>query len=343
MAQSPSHSQPFDPLELSLRETDTALPGPVWEVEAIADEERVAGQRRTPTFHLGGQLTARKQRSLWGDAWRRLTKNKLAVIGLIIVVTFVVMAILAPVLAPYGQAEVVDHRLARTGPTWAFPLGLDQNGRDIFSRLLYGARISLVVGVLAQALVLLIGIPVGAFAGYHGGRVDNAIMRGVDVVYAIPQLLLVMIFLGVFGPGLFNIFIAIGLVGWVTEARLVRGQFLSLREQEYVSAARVAGASNGHIIRKHLLPNSLTPIIVALTFGIPTAIFIEAALSFVGVGILPPQASWGQMVGEASQPGYIQTDPYMLLFPVLAIGMTMLGFTFLGDGLRDALDVRGSD
>jgi ABC-type dipeptide/oligopeptide/nickel transport system permease subunit len=296
-----------------------------------------------PTLGLTGELVAHRQRSLWGDAWRRLCRNKLAVIGLIIVVTFVVLAALAPVLAPYGQSEVVDYRLARHGPSWLFPMGLDQNGRDIFSRLLYGARVSLVVGVLAQALVLAIGIPVGAFAGYHGGRIDNALMRAVDVVYAVPQLLLVMIFLGVFGPGLVNIFIAIGLVGWVTEARLVRGQFLSLREQEYVSASRVAGAGGGHIIFRHLLPNSLTPIIVALTFGIPTAIFTEAALSFVGVGILPPQASWGQMVGDASQPGYIQSNPYMLFFPVLAIGLTMLGFTFLGDGMRDALDVRGSD
>ena len=306
-------------------------------------ETAVAAGARAPSLGLGGELVVRKQRSLWGDAWRRLTRNKLALIGLIIVITFMALAILAPVLAPYGQAEVVDYRLARHGPSWTFPLGLDQNGRDIFSRLLYGARVSLVVGVLAQALVLLIGIPVGAFAGYHGGRIDNFLMRSVDVVYAIPQLLLVMIFLGVFGPGLVNIFIAIGLVGWVTEARLVRGQFLSLREQEYVAASRVAGGGTGHIILKHLLPNSLTPIIVALTFGIPTAIFTEAALSFVGVGILPPQASWGQMVGDASQPGYIQTDPYMLLFPVLAIGLTMLGFTFLGDGMRDALDVRGND
>ena len=310
---------------------------------ALDAESAAAPGSRTEPMILGGVLTTRKQRSLWGDAWRRLTRNKLAIIGLIIVSTFIVLAILAPVIAPYGQAEVVDYRLARHGPSWMWPLGLDQNGRDIFSRLLYGARVSLVVGVLAQALVLLIGVPIGAFAGYHGGRVDNFLMRSVDVVYAIPQLLLVMIFLGVFGPGLINIFIAIGLVGWVTEARLVRGQFLALREQEYVAASRVAGAGTWQIIGRHLLPNSLTPIIVALTFGIPTAIFTEAALSFVGVGILPPQASWGQMVGDASQPGYIQTDPYMLVSPVLAIGLTMLGFTFLGDGMRDALDVRGTN
>ncbi|MDQ3168465.1 MAG: ABC transporter permease, partial [Chloroflexota bacterium] len=189
----------------------------------------------------------------------------------------------------------------------------------------------------------LIGVPVGALAGYLGGAVDNTLMRAVDVIYAIPQLLLVLLFVNWWGSGLTNVFLALGLVGWVTIARLVRGQFLALREQEYVNAARVSGASGIQIMFKHLLPNSLTPIIVAMTFGIPTAIFTEAALSFVGVGIMPPQASWGQMVGNASQSGYVQSDPHMLLFPVAAIGLTMLGFTFLGDGLRDALDVKGVD
>jgi ABC-type dipeptide/oligopeptide/nickel transport system permease subunit len=267
----------------------------------------------------------------------------LAVFGLIVVTTFVLLAAFAPVIAPYGEAEVVDVRLARFHPSWTWPFGLDPNGRDMFSRMLYGARVSLVVGVLAQFVILLIGVPIGAIAGYFGGAVDNSLMRIVDVVYAIPQLLLVLLFVNWWGPGLTNIFLAIGLVGWVTETRLVRGQFLALREQEYVNAARVAGGGGFYIILRHVLPNSLTPIIVALTFGIPTAIFTESALSFIGVGIRPPQASWGQLVGEGSSPGYIQTDPHMLLFPVLAIGLTMLGFTFLGDGLRDALDPKGSD
>ncbi|MDQ3694221.1 MAG: ABC transporter permease [Chloroflexota bacterium] len=310
-------------------------------VGPLADVPEVA--RRLSGLAVGGELVARRQRSLWGDAWRRLLQNKMAVAGLCVVSVFTLIAVFAPLIAPYAQSEVVDYRLARTAPTWLWPLGLDQNGRDIFSRLVYGARVSLVVGVLSQLLILAIGLPIGALAGYYGGKVDNFIMRSVDVVYAVPQILLVMVFLNIFGPGLVNIFIAIGLIGWVTLARLVRGQFLALREQEYVNASKVAGAGGSSIILRHLMPNSLTPVIVSLTFGIPTAIFTEAALSFVGVGILPPQASWGQMVGDASHPGFIMTDPFMLLFPVLAIGLTMLGFTFLGDGLRDALDVRGSD
>ncbi len=292
-----------------------------------------------PLARLAAGPTPRP-RSLWSDAWRRLTRNKLAVVGLIVVVGFIILATFAPLFAPYGQSEVVDVRLARFGPSWSWPFGLDQNGRDVWSRVLYGARVSLLVGVVSQLIVLAIGVPIGATAGYFSGSVDNFLMRFVDVFYAVPQLLLVMIFLSLFGPGLFNIFLGIGLVSWVTIARLVRGQFLSLREAEYVNAARLSGAGSRYIMFRHLLPNSLTPIIVATTFGIPTAIFTEAALSFVGVGINPPQASWGQMVGVGTDTGLVQSSPHILLFPVAAIGLTMLGFTFLGDGLRDALDVR---
>jgi oligopeptide transport system permease protein len=287
--------------------------------------------------------TLRAQTSLWGDAWRRLIRNRLALLGLIVVVTFIMVALFAPLIAPYGESEVVDPGLIRYPPTWTWPMGLDQNGRDMFSRIVYGARVSLFVGVVAYIIVLLIAIPVGSIAGYFGGWVDNLIMRIVDVVFTIPQVLLVLMFVNWRGPGITNIFLAIGIIGWVTEARLIRGQFLTLREQDYIKASRVAGAKPFYIIGKHLLPNSLTPIIVAATFGVPAAIFTEAAVSFAGVGIRPPQASWGQMVGIASQPQYIRTDPHMLLFPVLAIGLTMLGFTFLGDGLRDALDPKGND
>lgn len=279
--------------------------------------------------------------SLWGDAWRRLIRNRLALIGLVIVTIFCLVAIFAPVIAPYGEAEVVAPELKFAKPSWYFPMGIDQNGRDVFSRIVYGARVSLLVGVVAQLIVLAIGVPIGAIAGYFSGRVDNFLMRTVDVFYAIPQLLLVLLLVNMMGPGMKNIFIAIGITGWVTEARLVRGTMLALREQEYVKASRVAGAGGTYIILRHLLPNSMTPIIVALTFGIPTAIFIEASLSFVGVGIRPPQPSWGQMVGVGQQ--YIQSVQHLMLFPCLAIGLTMLAFTFLGDGLRDALDVKMND
>ncbi len=290
-----------------------------------------------------GEVTMRKQTSLWADAWRRLIRNRLAIIGMVVVATFVLVAIFAPLIAPYGESEVVDPRLVRHNPSWTWPMGLDQNGRDVFSRIVWGARVSLFVGVVAYLIVLLIAIPIGSIAGYFGGTLDNIIMRLVDVVFTIPQVLLVLMFVNWRGPGVTNIFLAIGIIGWVTEARLIRGQFLTLREQDYIKASRVAGAKPAYIIGRHLLPNSLTPIIVAATFGVPAAIFTEAAVSFAGVGIRPPQASWGQMVGIASQPQYIRTDPHMLLFPVLAIGLTMLGFTFLGDGLRDALDPKGND
>jgi oligopeptide transport system permease protein len=282
-----------------------------------------------------------RQASLWGDAWRRLIRNKLAVVGMVIATTLALTAIFADFIAPYGEAEIVAVDLRLATPSWHFPMGIDQNGRDVFSRVVYGARVSLVVGVAAQLIVLAIGVPIGAMAGYFGGTLDTALMRLVDVVYAIPQLLLVLLIVNMRGPGMSNIFLAIGLTGWVTMARLVRGQMLIIREQEYVKASRVSGAGPGYIIVRHMLPNSMTPIIVALTFGIPTAIFIEASLSFIGVGIRPPQPSWGQMVGLGQQ--YIRSVQHLMLFPSLAIALTMLAFTFLGDGLRDALDVRLND
>jgi oligopeptide transport system permease protein len=282
-----------------------------------------------------------RQASLWGDAWRRLIKNKLAVFGLVTVILLCTIALFAPLIAPYGESEVVHTELRLMSPSWWFPMGIDQNGRDMFSRIVYGARVSLLVGVVAQLIVLSIGVPVGAIAGFYSGKIDNILMRIVDVFYAIPQLLLVLLLVNMMGPGMRNIFIAIGVTGWVTMARLVRGVMLSNREQEYIKASRVAGAGGGYIIIRHMLPNSLTPIVVALTFGIPQAIFIEASLSFVGVGIRPPQPSWGQMVGTGQQ--YIQSATHLMLFPCLAIALTMLAFTFLGDGLRDALDVKMND
>ena len=331
--------RPIDRTDLDLRHAATELPGPMLEASDVAPRPAGAG---LAALAPETDVFVRKQTTIWGDAWRRMRRNKLAMIGLFLVVSFVALAILAPIIAPYGESEVVDVRLVRLHPSWTWPMGLDTNGRDIFSRLMYGARVSLLVGVVSYLIVLAIAVPIGSIAGFYGGWIDTTLMRFVDIIFTIPQVLLVLMFVNWRGPGIGNILLAIGLIGWVTEARLIRAQFLTLREQDYVKASRVAGAGGPYIILRHLLPNSLTPLIVAATFGIPTAIFTEAAISFVGVGIRPPQASWGQMVALASNPSDVQADPHMLLFPVIAIALTMLGFTFLGDGLRDALDPKGN-
>ncbi|MGN6812142.1 MAG: ABC transporter permease [Thermomicrobiales bacterium] len=284
---------------------------------------------------IGLRLMHRKQKSLWGDAWRRLLRNRLALAGLIVVVIFCLMAIFAPLLA----RQSIDYQDALSlyqPPSRAHVMGTDQLGRDVLSRVIWGSRVSLLVGLVAQLIVLAIGVPVGALAGFFGGKTDLVLMRFVDVMYAFPQLLFVILLMSMWGRGLTNIFIAIGLTGWVTLARLVRAQFLALREKDYVLAARSIGATNSRLMLRHLLPNTLTPIIVALTFGIPTAIFTEAFLSFINVGISPPQTSWGLMVGENQS--YLRSYPWMLVWPSIALGLTMLSFTFLGDGLRDALD-----
>lgn len=283
------------------------------------------------------KLQMRKQTNLWSDAWRRLLRNKLAVFGMIIVMIFLLLAIFADVIAPYRYDES-DFAKTYQFPSLAHPFGTSPLGQDMFSRLIYGARVSMLVGLGAQLIVFAIGVPLGAVAGYYGGKIDLYLMRFVDVMYAFPTLLFVILIMSALGPGMVNIFIALGLTGWVTLCRLTRGQFLSLREKEYVLAARSVGAKSGRIITKHLLPNALTPIIIAITFGIPQAIFTEAALSFIGVGISPPTPSWGQMVGEYQS--YLRSYWYLATFPSIAIGLTMLAFSFLGDGLRDALDPR---
>lgn len=280
---------------------------------------------------------ALKSTSLWYDAWRRLCRNKLAVAGGITILLLVVVAIGVDFIAPYHYTTVNFGRNYEF-PSREFLFGTDHLGRDVLSRVLYGARVSMMVGLVAECIVLIIGVPLGAVAGYYGGKLDMVLMRFVDVMYAFPRLLFVIMIMSMLGRGLLNIFIAIGLTGWVRVARLTRAQILSLKEREFCEAARAAGASHGAIIVRHLLPNALTPIIVSLTFGIPEAIFTEAALSFIGVGISPPTPSWGQMVGENQQ--FIRSYWYLCVFPALGIATIMLAFTFLGDGLRDALDPR---
>ena len=238
--------------------------------------------------------------SLWRDAWRRLLRNKLAVVGGVTVVLLCLVAIFADVLAPQSYAKANFGSIYQF-PSREFPLGTDQLGRDVLSRMIYGARVSMLVGLGSQVIVVLLGVPLGALAGYIGGRTDILITRFIDVMYAFPRLLFVILIMSMLGAGLINIFIALGLTGWVGIARQTRAQVLALKEKEFVEGARALGARGWRVLTRHVLPSALTPIVVSITFGIPEAIFTEAALSFIGVGINPPTPSWGQMVGENQQ------------------------------------------
>ena len=286
------------------------------------------------------------QRSLWRDAARRLLRNRLAVVGLVVVLTMVVLAVFAGQIAPHDPNAQDCATGALRGSSSDHPLGTDAVCRDVLSRLLFGARVSLSVGILTQVVVLLIALPIGAIAALSTRLVDNLLMRITDLTYAFPDLLLIIILsrvladVAVPGGSLTVIILAISLVGWVTIARLVRAQMLSLREREYVMAAEALGASRWRIAVTHLLPNSLGPVIVALSFAVPQAIFAEASLSYIGIGIAPPQATWGGMV----QAGYsaIYSVPMLVVYPAVAIALTMMAFTFIGDGLRDALDPRAA-
>jgi oligopeptide transport system permease protein len=283
-----------------------------------------------------------EQIGLWTDAWRRFRRNRLAVASLAAVVLIILVAILAPLLEHFGiladpTKQDVVHNFAPVGFP-GHPLGTDDLGRDILSKVIFGSQVSLAIGILVQAIVLVIGGTVGLVAGYFGGWIDNLLMRFTDIMYAFPDLLFVLIIVAALGPTFINIFVAIGVVGWVGLARLIRGQVLSIKEKEYVEAANAAGSSPFKIIVKHLLPNSLGPVIVTLTFGIPAAIFTEAVLDFLGVGLRPPQPSWGVMVFEGY--GAVDAFPSLVLIPCIALSVTMLAFNFIGDGLRDALDPR---
>jgi oligopeptide transport system permease protein len=289
----------------------------------------------TTSVGVGTTRGREKGTSLTRDALRRLRKNRLAMAGLVVVIFLALVAIFADFLAPYPYTKVNFGRL-NEAPSRDYPLGTDQIGRDLFSRMIYGARVSMLVGLGAQVIVVLLGVPIGALSGYLGGRTDLLLTRFIDVMYAFPRLLFVILVMSMLGAGLMNIFIAIGLTGWVGIARQTRAQVLAIREKEFIDGARALGAGFTRLLVRHILPNALTPIVVAVTFGIPEAIFTEAALSFIGVGINPPTPSWGQMVGEGQQ--YLRSYWHLCVFPSIAIAVTMLAFTFFGDGVRDALD-----
>jgi oligopeptide transport system permease protein len=322
---------------------------PAFQVDQAADLQR--------------QFAMRKPTNLWQDAWRRLIRNKGSVVGMFIVAFFVLVAIFAPQLAPHPPMQIFQDNTYRTAAWITVPndpahtgdprfiLGTDTIGRDVLSRVIYGARTSMAVGFIPMVLILLIGTTVGMIAGYFGGRIDNLLMRFTDIVYAFPDLLFFIIMItalrdtwvGGLLNGLVLLFVSLALISWVTVARLVRGQVLSIKEKEYVEAARSIGATSGRIMLQHVFPNALAPIIVAAAFIVPSSIVTEAVLGYLGIGVRPtmdPNApfptSWGQLLNDGKVS--ILTQQWLLIVPAVCVALIMLAFTFIGDGLRDALD-----
>jgi ABC-type dipeptide/oligopeptide/nickel transport system permease subunit len=286
---------------------------------------------------IGIPLNERKPANLWRDAAIRFSRNKLAVGALFVVGLFFFMAIFADVIspAPYDKTNLTQ---SRKFPSWEYPLGTDTIGRDQLSRIIYGARVSLSIGLSVQLIAVVIGVTMGAAAGFLGGWVDTLVMGTIEVFTAIPQLLFALFLLALWGGGVTNIIIALGIISWIEICRLTRAQILSLREKEYIESARAIGVTNVNIALKHLLPNALSPLIISFTLGIPATMFAEAGLSFLGIGINDPMPSWGKMAGQSF--GNIEVYWHLGLFPTLMIALTMLSFSFVGDGLRDALDPR---
>jgi oligopeptide transport system permease protein len=326
-------------------------------------------------YHAGSAPLTQKRESLWQDALRRLVRNRAAVMGAALILILILMAIFAPQIAlrPFADQRLTDQNKVPqwlvsvfptmkgyAKPTTDYPLGADNLGRDLFSRIVYGSRVSLAVAFIGPLISLLVGVIYGSISGYFGGRVDNIMMRLVDVLYAFPSLLFIILLMaffrgaaGHFAPGtlayslnqldskfggMLFIFVGIGLTAWETMARLTRGQVLSIREKEFVEAAHTIGAGNMRIMFRHILPNILGPLIVNETLAIPGYISTEAFLSFIGLGVNPPTPSWGAMISEGAR--VIRTYPNQAIFPALALAITMFAFNFLGDGLRDAFDPR---
>ena len=288
---------------------------------------------------ISGLAQTEQGTSLWQDAWLRLRRNRLALVGLIILLLFIFIAAVTPWIAPYGYAQQ-DLELGAAPPSAAHWLGTDIFGRDLLTQIMFGGRISLAVGFVATAVALLIGITWGAIAGYMGGRVDAVMMRLVDIIYALPFMIFIILLMVVFGRNMLLLFLAIGAVEWLTMARIMRSQVQSLRQQEFVEAAVSLGLPTATIIRRHLIPNALGPIIVYTTLTVPSVMLLEAFLSFLGLGVQPPETSWGLLISYGAES--MEEYPWLLFFPGLALTLTLFSLNFLGDGLRDALDVRGA-
>ena len=289
----------------------------------LSDEERLTAE------------TLRPSKTYWADAWSRLKEDRLAIFGLWVIVAVILFAVFAPVLSQYEYDEM-DFSFSNDSPSLTHWFGCDMFGRDLFVRVAYGARISLAVGFIASFISLFIGVVYGGVSGYKGGRIDEVLMRVVDVIYSVPAMIYVILLMVVVGPGLKSIFITLGISYWAPMARMVRAEVMRIKSEEFVIAARVTGASPSRILFRHIIPNAMGAVLVTLTFSVPGAIFTEAFLSFVGLGVSAPMASWGVLCSESVPAMAIY--PWQLFFPAVAISVTILAFNFLGDGLRDALD-----
>jgi oligopeptide transport system permease protein len=351
--------------EASIREEPERLEPPSSQVDGLSVERYASGDViHTPAeyaitqadVHVVEAVESVSGGSLWKDAWRRLLKNKLAVFGMLVVILITVASLFGPSAVkratgytpdfiPSGDAKLLKSFPPFTAPdgsfSWTHPMGTDNQGRDLLARVLQGGQISLMVGIISTLVSLLIGISYGASAGYLGGRIDNVMMRLVDVLYSLPYIIIVIVLLSMFRSQtargqLLLLFIALGSVSWLTMARIVRGQVLSLKNQEFVLAARATGVSTRRIIFRHIVPNTLGPVIVYATLTIPTVMLTEAFLSFLGFGVQPPLASWGSLASDGIQ--NIAIFPWQLIFPGVTMALTLFSLNFLGDGLRDALD-----
>ncbi|MGI8883918.1 MAG: ABC transporter permease [Pyrinomonadaceae bacterium] len=283
------------------------------------------------------KISAQSKPNNWRLFWRRFARNKIAAVAFFFIIFQIILAVAAPNIAPYDPYKG-DFLATWETPNFHHWLGTDDLGRDVFSRLLYGARISISIGVLSQLAIALVGIPVGAIAGLKGGWFDYVIMRVIDVLSSLPTILFYILLMIALGAGFWNLILAMTLTGWIGIARLVRGQVLSLKKTDFIRASRTMGAGNFYIIKKHILRNVMTPIIVSIALGIPGAMFAEAGLSFLGLGIPAPQASWGQMVGMYQS--YIRTAWHLTVFPSIVLALTMLAWFLFAEGIREALDTK---
>ena len=306
--------------------------------EAELDSRAAVAERRAETVEL---LDLPPELSPWTRARRRFMSHKLAVLGLAILLNMVLIAIFADFVSPYDPARNHLHKL-RAAPDSLNWLGTDRSGRDTFSRVVYGSRVSLSVGVVAVSIYLVIAFAIGATAGLVGGHIDNMLMRFTDLMMTFPSFILIVIMAGILGPSIINVMVIIGIFGWPGLARLIRGQILVQRELDYVIASQALGGSLRHVIRRHVLPNVVGPVSVAVTLGVAGAILAEAGLSFLGLGIKEPAASWGTMISNARGGAIIAESPALWLSPGVSIVLAVLAIYFVGDGLRDAFDVRGS-